>query len=432
MTKTQPNNKKRAAIIILVLGALALILWISGVFQDAEKEEVEVDEVAKKTIVEKVTASGELRPEKEVKISADVSGEITQLPIKEGTKVKEGDLLVQINPDEYEAAVERAKASLNNARANLANAKAQLTQAKAQLENAKQAYDRNKQLYEKDAIAEAEFEQIASEYNTQKAQVEASRQTVEASRYNVESAKANLNEAQDQLDKTQIYAPTEGTISSLSVEKGERVVGTRQMEGTEIMRIADLKKMQLLVEVNENDIIQIHEGDTAEVEVDAFVNRTFEGIVSHVANSAKNQSQAASSDQVTNFDVEIDMLRHSYFDLIDTSRLIATPFRPGMSGMARIKTKRAKDATAVPILAVTTRQKEEGRGSELEEVVFLYKGGMAVRKPVKTGIQDNYYIEVKEGLSVGQEVISGPYSAVSKTLKDSLSVQRKSTGDFDE
>lgn len=430
-TAHKGNNRRKIIIAIVIIGVLLLIGWASGLLSGQDVEKVEIDEVEKRTIVEKVTASGKLRPDKEVKITADVSGEITLLPVNEGEKVSKGELLVQINPDEYESAVKRAKASLNNARANLAQAKSQLTEAKAQLKNSKQVYDRNKRLFEKDAIAKSEFEKIQSEFKTQKARVESTKQTVKAAKFNVKSRKASLDEAKDKLDKTQIFAPVKGTLSSLSVEEGERVVGTRQMEGTEIMRIADLNSMQMLVEVNENDIVAIREGDTADIEIDAFVDRAFKGIVSHVSNSAKQQEGVASSDKVTNFEVEVDVLPSSYQDLLDTSRKVATPLRPGMSGMVRIKTERVKDAIAVPILVVTTRQPkaeiEREESDRLKEVVFLFNDGKAIRQNVKTGIQDNYYIQVKEGLEAGQEVISGPYSAVSKTLKDSVSVKREST-----
>ncbi len=423
------NKRRRIIITIVSLVVLLIIGWASGLLGGKELEKVETDKVEKRTIVEKVTASGKLRPDKEIKITADVSGEITKLPVREGEKISKGEFLVQINPDEYESAVKRAKASLDNARANLAQAKSKLTEAKAQMKNSEQAFERNKRLFEKDAIAKSEFQQIESEYKTQKARVESARQRVQAANFNVKSAKANLEEAKNKLEKTEIFAPDDGTLSSLSVEKGERVVGTRQMEGTEIMRIADLKSMQMLVEVNENDIVAIREGDTADIEIDAFVDRTFKGVVSHVANSAKQQEEMASSEKVTNFEVEVDILPSSYQDLIDTSRQVATPLRPGMSGMVRINTERVKDAVAVPILAVTTRQPESeterDETSRLKEVVFLLKDGEAIRQNVKTGIQDNYYIQVKEGLNEGQEVISGPYSAVSKSLKDSLSVKRK-------
>ncbi len=423
-------KKKRILVVLIVLIAMVGLSWALGWLGGKKLKKVETAKVKKREIVEKVTASGKLKPEKEVKITADVSGEIINLPVKEGKKVKQGALLVEIKPDVYEAAVERRTASLNNAKANLANAKAQLNQAKVRLKNAKKAYKRNKKLFEKEAISESEFEKVKAEYRTKKAQVKAARQTVEASRFNVESARANLREARDKLDKTEIYSPAKGTISSLSVEEGERVVGTQQMEGTEILRVSDLQSMQMHVEVNENDIINIREGDTAEIEIDAFVDRTFQGVVSHVANSAKQQAQTStSSDQITNFEVEVDILRSSYEDIVDNTRKVATPFRPGMSGMVRIKTDKVSNAVSVPILAVTTRQltneKNKDGNSPLSEVVFLFQDGRAIRQKVKTGIQDNYFIQIKKGVNVGQKVISGPYSAVSKTIKDSTRVRQK-------
>ena len=429
MSQANRSKRKRNRIILIsTLVAVALFgsAWAMGLLKGEKAVEVETARVKEKTIVQKVTASGQLQPAKQIRITADVSGEVIKLPVREGQKVKKGELLARINPDTYEASVEQATASLNNAKANLANAKAQLSQARAQLKNSRQRYQRNKKLLEKEAIAKSEFQQIQSEYESQKEQVEAAKQTVEASRFNVESAKASLDEARDNLRKTKIYAPINGTVSKLSVEAGERVVGTRQMEGTELMRVADLNRMQMNVDVNENDIIRIREGDTAEIEVDAFVNQTFKGIVSQVASSSGSGETSAaagsSAGEVTNFEVELDVLRSSYRSLIDSSRQVPTPFRPGMSGMARIRTDRVKQATAVPILAVTTRQKQE-RSNELEEVVFRVKNGRARRQSVTTGIQDNYNIQVKSGLATGDTVVSGPYSAVSKTLADSMKIK---------
>ena len=429
MSQANRSKRKRNRIILIsTLVAVALFgsAWAMGLLKGEKAVEVETARVKEKTIVQKVTASGQLQPAKQIRITADVSGEVIKLPVREGQKVKKGELLARINPDTYEASVEQATASLNNAKANLANAKAQLSQARAQLKNSRQRYQRNKKLLEKEAIAKSEFQQIKSEYESQKEQVEAAKQTVEASRFNVESAKASLDEARDNLRKTKIYAPINGTVSKLSVEAGERVVGTRQMEGTELMRVADLNRMQMNVDVNENDIIRIREGDTAEIEVDAFVNQTFKGIVSQVASSSGSGGTSAaagsSAGEVTNFEVELDVLRSSYRSLIDSSRQVPTPFRPGMSGMARIRTDRVKQATAVPILAVTTRQKQE-RSNELEEVVFRVKNGRARRQSVTTGIQDNYNIQVKSGLATGDTVVSGPYSAVSKTLADSMKIK---------
>ncbi len=420
------RRKRRLQIIIPLVVAAGIAAWASGLFSGEDRPKVETATVEKQTIVKKVTASGKLQPAKQIRITADVSGEVIKLPVREGQKVSKGELLALINPDTYEATVEQATASLNNAKANLANAKAQLNQAKARLENARTRFERNKKLYEKDAIAKAEFQQIKSDYQSQKQQVKAAKQTVNASRYNVESSEASLQEAKDNLQKTKIYAPINGTVSKLSVEAGERVVGTRQMEGTELMRVADMNLMQMNVEVNENDIIAIREGDTAEIEVDAFVNQTFKGVVSQVASSSAKSTASStagnSAGQVTNFEVELNILRSSYRSLIDSNRQIPTPLRPGMSGMARIRTDRVSEALAVPILAVTTRQKMETRGERLEEVVFKLQGKRAIRQPVTTGIQDNYQIQVLSGLEVGDTVISGSYSVVSKTLTDSMLV----------
>lgn len=440
MTKSKNPKQKRNRRILISLSVIIVLLvlgWFTGIIGKEDKTKVETEAIQKRKITEKVSASGKLKPSKEIKLSADVSGEIVKLPVKEGDQVKKGDLLVKIKPDAYQAAVDRAEASLNQAKANLANTKAQLTEAKAQYKRLKQRFERNKRLFEKEAISESKFEQIKSEYETQKARIESTKQSIKGARFNVASAKANLSEAQDNLDKTSIYAPANGTVSLLNMEKGERVVGTMQMEGTEIMRIADLNVMEVEVDVNENDIIRIAHGDTAVIDVDAFINEKFKGVVTQIANSARSgssESMGASSDQVTNFPVKIRILKSSYDHLIDTTQNITTPFRPGMSAIVEIMTQTRKDVTGVPILSVTTRkpeiqQSQSSTNNDPQEVVFLYKDGMALRKSVTTGIQDDYYIQIKDGVKKGQQVISGPYNVVSKILKDSMNVSIQTKSD---
>jgi len=436
MAKSKNPKQKRNRRIIISLSliiVLFVIAWFTGIIGKEDKTKVETEEIQKRTITEKVSASGKLKPSKEIKLSADVSGEIVKLPVKEGDQVKKGDLLVKIKPDAYQAAVDRAEASLNQAKANLANTKAQLTEVRGRYKRLKQRFERNKRLFEKDAISESEFEQIKSEYKIQKARVESTKQSIKGARFNVESSKANLSEAQDNLDKTSIYAPDNGTVSLLNVEKGERVVGTMQMEGTEIMRIADLSVMEVEVDVNENDINRIAKNDTASIDVDAFINEKFKGIVTEIANSARSESSGSmgsSADQVTNFPVKIRIRKSSYDHLIDTSQAISTPFRPGMSSIVEIMTETKKAVKSVPILSVTTRkperkQDQQSYDDDPKEVVFLYQGGIALRKKVTTGIQDDYYIQIKEGVKPGEQVISGPYNVVSKVLKDSMNVTIK-------
>lgn len=385
---------------------------------------VSVEEVKTGKVIELVSANGKVQPEVEVTMSPDVPGEIIELPVKEGQKVAKGDLLAVINPDILQSTRERMAAALNQANANLANSRARLAQAEARLINAKANYNRNKKLVEDKAISQADFDAVTAEYEVAKADVEAAKETVKGAEFNVKSARAALKEADDNLKRTRIYAPMDGTVSKLSVELGERVVGTSQMAGTEIMRIADLTNMEVNVDVNESDIIRISLGDTAEIEVDAYLDRTFYGVVTEIANSAKSD-MTVNTDQVTSFSVKIRILRSSYQDLIDHSHPHLSPFRPGMSAAVDIKTDRKKGITIVPIQAVTLRpdtakpEKEE----ELVEVVFVQEGEKAIMKKVTTGIQDSKNIEIKKGVSVGEQVIVSPYSAVSKFLENEKAIE---------
>lgn len=435
--------KKNTKIIIISVAAIVLLLFIlkaSGVFGKAEGIKVTVEKVEKRTITELITANGKVQPQTEVKISSDVSGEIVELYVKEGDQVKSGDLLLKIRPDIYQSNLDRISASLNSTRANLSNAKARLTQTEAQFEQSKLSYERNKSLFEQKAISQAEYEQAYSSFISAKAEVEAATQTVRASEFAVKSSEASLNEAKENLNKTSIYAPMSGTVSRLNVEKGERVVGTIQMAGTELLRIADMNRMEVIVDVNENDIIKVNISDTAIVEMDAYLGKKFIGIVTEVANSAKSTGlTVSSSDEVTNFEVKILILKESYQDLIDKEKNIKFPFRPGMTATVDIQTETKTNILCVPILAVTTRQdttdnnivmesdelevkkdnKVKIKKDEPDEVVFVYTPEKKVVKTiVVTGLQDNDYIEIISGLNENQEIVSGPYSAVSKRLKD--------------
>lgn len=405
-------------IIVTVLLIVGLILakkqgWIG-------KEEglaIEVATVEKRAITETVIASGKIQPEVEVKISAEVSGEIIELPFQEGASVKKGDLLVKINPDLFQAAVNRSRASVNTAKASLATAKAQFIEAERN-------YNRNKKLHEQNVISDAEFDAAKRAYQVGEL-------GVESAQYQLQSAEATLQEAKDNLARTTIYAPMDGTISMLNSEVGERVVGTIQMTGTEILRVANLDLMEVLVEVNENDIIRVQIGDTALVEVDAYLDQEFKGIVTEIANSAK--LQGTTIDQVTNFEVKVRILKESYEDLVQEGQL--NPFRPGMTASLEILTNSKSDIIAVPIQSVTTRadtsnapvyeRKEAGDDDEIFEVVFVMEGGKAKLRVVETGIQNDEYIEISKGLSEGEEVITGPYSAVSKLLKPNSTVHVK-------
>ena len=413
-----------ALLIIIIIGRSAG--WIGS----EPMLRVTVEEVKKRTIVEIVSASGKIQPVIEVKISPDVSGEIVKLPIKEGDFVSRGQLLASINPDLYESALDRVEASLNTTKANLANAKARQAQADAQYINASASYERNKSLFEQEAISKAEYDQARSQYLVAKAETEAAKQSVIAAEFQVKSSEAALKEARESLTKTNIVAPMDGTISRLDAEPGERVVGTSQFAGTEIMRIANMSEMEVLIEVNENDIVRVNLGDTAVVEIDAYLGQEFKGVVSAIANSAK--TQALGIDQVTNFEVKVLILPDSYKHLQKPELGHLSPFRPGMSATVDIQTQTVVDVISVPIQAVTTRENDktsndnqvaEGNDSDkskisINEVVFRFDNGVAKLVPVITGIQDSYHIEIIEGLGVEDEVISGPYHAVSRELKD--------------
>jgi HlyD family secretion protein len=374
--------------------------------------------VIRTDIMETVTGSGKIQPEKEVKISSDVSGEIIELPVKEGQQVKKGDLLVKINPDLYQSGLKRAKASLQNAQANL-------SQSEARLISAKQDFERNKQLFAKGIISKADYDKAETNYKVALA-------TRDAARFSVQSAQANLSEAKDNLARTTIYAPISGTISRLNVELGERVVGTKQMTGTEIMRIANLSNMEAEVDINENDIVKIKVGDSAKIDVDAYLNEQFKGVITEIANSAT--SNLGSGDQITNFKVKIRILEKSYRHLLEGKPANYSPFRPGMTASVDIISNIKKDVLAVPISAVTVRsdtlsKKEKHKNTtpagQSFEVVFVNDNGKAKLKVVKTGIQDDHHIEIIKGLSEGDEIITGPYNLVNKKLQNGDRIEVK-------
>ncbi len=437
---------------IIIIG----VLTVAGVFifkkYSGTKAISVITETAKKrNIVETVSANGKIQPEVEVKISSDVSGEIVELFVKEGNQVKKGDILCKINPLIYESNLSRMEATLNGAKANLSNSKARLEQVKASYVNIEASYLRNKKLLEQGAISQSDFDIAKAAYDGAIADVKGAGENVNASDYNVKSTEASLKEAKDNLAKTIIFSPVSGTVSKLNKEKGERVVGTAQMEGTEIMRLANLNEMEVSVDVNENDIVRVHSGDTTLIEVDAYIDRKFKGVVTEIANSANTTGVTA--EQVTNFTVKIRILQESYQDLVNANKYSA-PFRPGMSATVDIQTKEAKNIISVPIQSVTTRtdssafleknvkNQEEGEQGivvnntndddkkdlkdvlKVEVCVFVFSDGKAKMVKVKTGIQDSNYIEITEGIKDGDEVISGPYSAIAKQLKDATEVKK--------
>ncbi len=395
--------------VVLLLLVLAAVGKKQGWFGKEVTVKVAIEKTALNPIVEAVTANGKIEPEKEVKISPDVSGEIVELTVREGDFVQKGVLLFKIKPEIYISARDRATASLSSSQARLSQADAQLIQAEL-------AFNRSKALWEQKTISESEYEQAEAQFKIAKAERE-------SALYSVKSSEATLKEANENLIKTTVYSPMTGTVSSLSVELGERVVGANMMTGTEVLRVADLNRMEVVVEVNENDIIRVKLGDTAKVEVDAYLDRDFTGIVTEIANSAK--SVGLTSDQVTNFEVKIYILRESYEDLI--SEKDPSPFRPGMSASVDIFTDKKTDVLTVPIQAVTTRTdttKMKMTGIEdIRTIVFVSDGTRALARDVKTGIQDNVKIEIISGLTEGEEVIVQPFSAISKKLADSTLIE---------
>ena len=428
--KTLPYIIGIAVVIIIVLIVGKKQGWLGS---DVSVK-VSTETVESKTITEFITANGKIQPETEVKISPDVAGEIVELHVEDGDAVEQGKLLCVIKPEMYVSAVNRSEAAVNSSKARQAQAEAQLIESEL-------SYKRSKQLYDKGTIPVSQFESAEAAYKV--AQAEA-----RAAQYSVLSAQASLDEAKEQLIKTKIYAPITGTISALNVEKGERVVGTSMMVGTEMMTVADLNKMEVQVEVNENDIVKVMKGDTALVEVDAYLNRKFKGIVTEIANSAS--VAGTSSDQVTNFDVKVLLLKDSYEDLIDPENGNLYPFRPGMSATVDILTETRENVISVPISAVTTRIKKENGGTkevgtdskkssddenatqrdEKQEVVFVYTDGRVMKTEVETGIQDNNSIEILKGIKVGDEVVIAPYTIINRTLKDSMLVKKVSEEDL--
>lgn len=445
-TKKKKSRKWLVPVLIIGIGALIAAAYFKG--QGKPKGiEVTVEEADNRTILEKVTASGKIFPETEVKISSDVSGEIVELYVQEGDSVYIGQVLAKIDPDTYESTVERGRASVNSAKANKAasatqieSSKAQIQQIQAQLTNAKTVQDRNVKLLSEGVISQVEFDQslsalqgLVANMRSAEATLESAKKNVEGASYSVQSAEATLREMRTSLSRTIIKSPTNGIVSSLSVEQGERVVGTIQMAGTEMMRIANLSAMEVQVDVSENDILRVSLNDKVDIEVDAYLDRKFSGYVTEIANSASNIGGAASlnTDQVTNFVVKVRVDSKSYKDLLGPNKRY--PFRPGMSASVDIRTETMDNVLAIPIQAVTVREKEDDKDNkkkkaaddELEEVVFVMEADTVRMVNITTGIQDDEYILVTSGLEKGEVIITGPYSAISKKLDQGDAVRVK-------
>jgi HlyD family secretion protein len=433
-------KKKRTSIKIIIGLVVVIIILLAiarkqGWIGQEHGTRVTVEKAEKRNITEMVAASGKIQPEVEVKLSPDLSGEVVELHVKEGDYVRQGDFLAKINPEIYISTYDRIEASLNMQKANLANARARLAQTKAQFINAEVSYNRTKSLLEQNAVSQSDYDAARASFLVAQSEVEAAEQSVKSTEFSVKSAEASVKEARENLTKTSIFSPIEGTISKLSVERGERVVGTSQFAGTEIMRIARLASMEVIVSVAEMDIVRVSLNDTALVEVDAYMNRKFKGIVTSIATSANLTGVGA--DQVTNFDVRIRILPESYTDLMREGIKDYSPFRPGMSATVDIQTKTERDMLSVPIQAVTarpdtisnerngdTRTQDQSAGNELKEYVFLYDEGVARLTNVTTGIQDNMYIQIVEGIEEGDQVITGPYRAITTLLKDGDAVRK--------
>lgn len=436
-------KKNRLLFILIAIVAILLIVllvgkkqgWIGG----GKETEVSAEAVSHKEIVERVSASGKIYPELDVKLSPDVSGEVTQLYIKEGDSVQAGMVLAKIKPDIYQAILDRSVAALNTAKSNSLQSQSALIQVTAELERAEKNYNRNKDLHNQKVISDADFENIDAAYKAAKANYDGALMSVKAADYNVQSAEASVKEATEDLRKTTIYAPITGIVSQLNIEKGERVLGTTQMEGTDMMHISDLNAIEARVDVSENDVLRVQLGDTSEIELDAYPDKKFKGVVKQIANSAKS-SLTGQSEQVTNFEVKILLLKDSYKELIGTEGK-KFPFLPGMSASVAIMTNKVTNVLAIPIQSVTTRDAADTMSAKKAtateatvnstgnkdakkdsgkplEVVFVLKDGIAKTVAVKTGIQDDEFIEIKSGLKGDEMIVTGPFSAISRLLKN--------------
>ncbi len=454
MSNKRSSAKKPLFWILGVLGiviVVGLTLRFTGVIGNTDEgKEVETATAKLKTITQLVSASGKVQPEIEVIIRPDVSGEIIELAVKEGDFVRQGDLLVRIKPDIYQAQIDNLNAALLTQQARLEQTRAALIRAEA-------AYERDRQLYEKELISEMEYIQTKSEYDSQQA-------SLKAAEYQIESAEAQLRQAREELEQTVIRAPQNGTITGLAVEEGERVLGNSQMAGTEMMRVSLLDRMEVLVEVNENDIVNVNFADTARIEVDAYPERMFKGVVTEIANSARITG-SGTNEQVTNYSVKVrittphnldsspeEMVRTEASE--DPEEMFVPNFRPGMSATVDIETQTAVNVVSVPIQSVTVRDfaldadTTEHNSDEAEmimasdqdndmmieqedirKVVFVVEDGKAVRKEVETGISDNTHIQILAGVNTGEEVVTGSYRMLSNELKngDKVTVNNSKT-----
>lgn len=433
---------------ILIVAGVLLVVFVGAKMLGGSSQKgikVSAEKAQKRTIIESVTASGKIYPEVEVKISPDISGEITELNVQEGDSVKKGQVLARIYADIYSSQRDEAASRVMQSQATVANSQAALQSLKAQLDQAKSAHDRNKTLFDQKVISAAEFEQYETQLKSAQSQYNAALQNIKSLQAGTQSTRTSLEAANKNLSRTTLVAPMDGVISSLSVKKGERVAGNSFNVGTEMMRVANMSSMEVRVDVGENDIVKVNIGDSADVEVEAYNNRKFKGVVTQIASSTtrSNTLTTASAGDVTNYEVHIRLDPASYSDLIDPTKPKRFPFRPGMNANADIKTKRKENVVSVPIAAVAARvkgsdksldqqKKDKVQGSdpdvqqeisiatdEMEEVVFIIKQDNTVEKrTVTTGIQDISYIEITTGLKDGEQIVTAPFDAINKTLKN--------------
>ncbi|TCC88167.1 efflux RND transporter periplasmic adaptor subunit [Pedobacter frigiditerrae] len=429
-------------LLVLILGAK-----FAGLIGGEQLEKVTVDKAGDKKVVETVTASGKIQPETEVKLSSEVSGEVTELLVKEGDVVKKGQLLCKVRPDVLQSGYERAVASYNSQKASVAASQQQLIQTQANFVNSEATYKRNVELYNKKVISASEFDAAKAAYLTAKANLASAKENVTGAKFSLEQNGANVKEAGANLAKTTIFSPVDGVVSKLSIELGDRILGTSQMAGTEIMRISNLTTMEVNVEVNENDINRVNVGDSASIEIDAFADKKFKGVVTEIASSSTSVGTTTTSvDQVTNFSVKVRLIAESYSTVKGGAKDLPSPFRPGLSATVDIESE-SVNSLAVPIQAVFTgdkdstdpaknatsgndqnqeKQKSKLNDKKVKQYVYLFdsKTSTVKKAEVTTGIQDDQYIIIKTGLKPGQEIVSGPYSAVQNKLKDGAKVEK--------
>lgn len=410
--------------VFIILGIITALLVLYGIFSKKDNKGIKVatQKVSLQNIVEEVTASGTMFPESEVKISPDVSGEIIELYVEEGDSVKKGQLLARINPDIYQTQLEQANASLNSAKATTANTEAQLSRIKANFDLQKKNFDMQKKLFDEKVISQQEFNNSEAQFTMSKADFDAAQKQVLASQYNAESVKANVSQAGKNYNRTNVIAPSSGIITGLVSKKGERVVGTAQMAGTEMMKISNLNRMEVRVEVNENDVVRINVGDSAGIVVNAFPDKKFKGIVTQVGNSSKTNIAASATEQVSKYEVKVLLLESSYHALIQENGG-KMPFRPGMSSTVHIYTKQEMNVLAVDVSAITMKEKVDNP-TEKEEVVYIFNNGVVSKRVVKTGIQDTRFIHILEGLKKDEEIIIAPYEAINFKLTDGAKVNK--------